>query len=78
MMTICVNSTCDALARFMAHGGGGCDPNTFYPKMTTVEVCTDVHGNVDGCGTVSVDTSLKDGKVFMYGVSDRALESSHR
>lgn len=46
----------------MAYGGGGCILNSLYSFMMTVRAYDGIHGNVDGCVIVSIDTSLDDEK----------------
>lgn len=57
IMSACVNAS-----KIMAYGRDGCVLNNFYPIMTTVRVSASVHGTLNGCVIVAVDTSFLDWK----------------
>lgn len=68
VMSVCMHSAWDALARFMTYSGGGRVLNNFRPNMTVVRASIGGYGIEDECVIISIDTSLKDGKETMYGV----------
>lgn len=75
MISVCINSAWDTLARFMANGREVCVIRNFYPIMASVLACYGVCGTVDGCVTVSIDASFHHGKYIMYRV---IIPSSNR
>mmetsp|Transcript_23987 Transcript_23987/g.45571 ORF Transcript_23987/g.45571 Transcript_23987/m.45571 type:complete len:295 (-) Transcript_23987:992-1876(-) len=68
MESPCCVTAWDTLARFMAHGGGGCTLNTYRPLMSMAGTSTCEDGELELFVVVSVDTSKRTHDCVMFGV----------